>query len=75
MAYTMKFTLTPYKAFRGPNGWYTAREDASGTHHQPQFGGRMSKHAAKTEARELNARQDEDEDEPVSGYYYDEEGR
>ena len=65
--------MSKYKAFRGPNGWYTAQEDESGTHHQPQFGGRMSERAAKAEARELNARQDEDE--MVSGYYYDEAAR
>ena len=51
-----------YKAFRGANGWYTAWEDATGTHYQPQFGGRMTERAAKAEARELNARRDEDDD-------------
>jgi hypothetical protein len=28
------------KAFRGPNGWYVADEDDSGTHYQPFDGGR-----------------------------------
>lgn len=31
-------TLT--RVFRGPNGWYVATEDKSGTHYQPRDGGR-----------------------------------
>lgn len=27
------------RVFRGPNGWYVATEDKSGTHHQPASGG------------------------------------
>jgi hypothetical protein len=34
------------KAFRGPNGWYVADEDDSGTHYQPFDGGRYHTKAA-----------------------------
>ena len=34
------------KAFFGPNGWYVATEDASGTHYQPDDGGRYESAAA-----------------------------
>lgn len=30
------------RVFRGPNGWYVATEDRSGTHYQPADGGTYS---------------------------------
>lgn len=43
---------TEIKAFRGPNGWYTATEDASGTHYQDADGGRYKTKAAALAAAE-----------------------
>lgn len=38
--------VRPLKAFRGPNGWYAATENAEGFHHQPSDGGRWPSAAA-----------------------------
>lgn len=36
-----------YRAYEGPNGWYVAREDARGYHHQPADGGHLSRAEAE----------------------------
>ncbi len=44
---------TTIRAYRGPNGWYTAEDDAAGFHHQPAHGGRYeSAQEAMTAHRE-----------------------
>lgn len=34
------------RAYRGPNGWYVAEVDDTGTHYQPADGGRYESRAA-----------------------------
>lgn len=44
-----------YRAFYNNGGWYVAWEDESGTHYQPDGGGRLAQREAQLEAREENA--------------------
>lgn len=44
-----------FAAFQGPNGWYVARVDRDGSHHQPPHGGNLPERAARREARARNA--------------------
>jgi len=49
---------TVRRAFRGPNGWYMATEDQTGTHYQPSDGGRYE---SRAEAEAADARRYDDD--------------
>ena len=58
------------KAYRGPNGWYMAEEDGTGTHRQPADGGRYHTRAAA----EASERQPLGRWVDYDGTIYDEDG-
>jgi hypothetical protein len=49
-----------WEAYEGANGWYVAWERPNGSHHQPQFGGNMTRREAE---REAEGREDYEQDE------------